>query len=582
MPALFVFLLKVNIALIAFCLGYYLVLRKLTFYTLNRFYLVLGIIFSSFYPFVNIDSFIHRHKLESIQQVVVNLKAPAQKLLSYPWYWNWAATIFWLGAAVFAARLLLQFLSLYKIYRSSKQGTLQQYNVRITDADISPFSFWQSIFINPDKVENTDLKSILQHEQVHVSEWHTLDILLAEVSVIFYWFNPGIWLMKKAVSENIEFITDRKILQQGADSKEYQYSLLNVSLGTKAPANITNHFNFSTLKKRIRMMNARRSSKINLTRYAVLMPAVIICLCIFSITKADIVKKSKIAYKTIFTSVHNFVGTTAARPVVKPRKKLVRKTLLQYADTAKMLPLPLPVPLTFQIKNDSISRHNQTFEIKRIPGQSTAYLINGREVSAEKFDALRPHVQRDTINIVAKYPADQKALKHMLTVVQNGTGSIQTATFQSDDADRADKVITGIQIKRHDDGKGEQTGNVEATLTGKPVKKVFMIRADYITSDTSIKPRGTISHTRINGKDVTEEELKKLAPNLANKAQVISAQKATPREIRKIRIDGKDATMEELYKLDPKLIQKMNIVNVKAGSSDSTNKDIEVTTKSGQ
>jgi bla regulator protein BlaR1 len=67
------------------------------------------------------------------------------------------------------------------------------------------------------------------HEQVHVNQWHTIDILLAELSSIFYWFNPGIWLMKKAVRENIEFITDRKILNKGIDSKTYQYSLVSVS-----------------------------------------------------------------------------------------------------------------------------------------------------------------------------------------------------------------------------------------------------------------------------------------------------------------------------------------------------------------
>jgi hypothetical protein len=78
MPALFVFLLKVNIALIIFCLGYYLVLRKLTFYTLNRVYLGLGIIFSSIYPLINLTDFLQRHQqiAKPMQQVVLNWKSP--------------------------------------------------------------------------------------------------------------------------------------------------------------------------------------------------------------------------------------------------------------------------------------------------------------------------------------------------------------------------------------------------------------------------------------------------------------------------------------------------------------------------
>ncbi len=251
MPALFVFLLKVNVALIVFCLGYFLVLRHLTFYTLNRIYLVIAILFSSVYPLIDINSFAMRHQqiAEPVQNVIVSWKTPAENFVKpIIDYWYWAEAIFWLGAAVFAVRLMMQFVSLYKLYKRSKPGVIQNHMVRIVDADISPFSFWQSIFINPDNLIASDLKSVLQHEQVHVKQWHTIDVLLTEISVIFYWFNPGVWLMKKAVRENIEFITDRKILQQGANSKEYQYSLLNVSVAATASTGIINHFNFSTLK----------------------------------------------------------------------------------------------------------------------------------------------------------------------------------------------------------------------------------------------------------------------------------------------------------------------------------------------
>ncbi|MGZ3836490.1 MAG: hypothetical protein ACXVB0_23445, partial [Mucilaginibacter sp.] len=62
MPALFTFLFKVNIALVLFCLGYYAVLRHLTFYTLNRIYLVVAILFASVYPLININSFVQNHQ----------------------------------------------------------------------------------------------------------------------------------------------------------------------------------------------------------------------------------------------------------------------------------------------------------------------------------------------------------------------------------------------------------------------------------------------------------------------------------------------------------------------------------------
>ncbi|MGZ3822776.1 MAG: M56 family metallopeptidase, partial [Mucilaginibacter sp.] len=183
-------------------------------------------------------------------------------------------------------------------------GHVHDYPVRLINYDIGPFSFWQSIYINPANLSPADLKNVLEHEQAHVSEWHTLDILLAELSTIFYWFNPGVWLMKKAVRENIEFITDRKILQKGMDSKEYQYSLVSVSLAT-APNTIVNNFNISTIKKRIIMMNSKRSPGYNLTRYVFLVPAVVALLLVFSLSKAETAKKE---LNNTFRAITNVVS----------------------------------------------------------------------------------------------------------------------------------------------------------------------------------------------------------------------------------------------------------------------------------
>jgi len=325
MPELFAYLMKINIALLLFCLGYYLVLRKLTFYTLNRAYLVTAIIFSSIYPFIDLSVFAQRHQeiIAPVQNAVIIWQAPAENFIKQAAYWNWLEILFWTGATVFALRLLFQLTSLYKIYRRSTEREINGQTVRVVSGDISPFSFWRSIYINPEKLSAGDLNNIIEHERVHVSEWHTLDVLLTEISVIFYWFNPGIWMMKRAVRENIEFITDRKILQKGTDSKSYQYSLLNVTFNQPAPA-ITSNFNFSTLKKRIMMMNAKRSSNLNLTRYAFLMPMVVICLFIFSLSKTETVKASP-AFKAVSDVVEN-IRSIALSADTTPVKKTITET----------------------------------------------------------------------------------------------------------------------------------------------------------------------------------------------------------------------------------------------------------------
>jgi bla regulator protein blaR1 len=379
MPALFLFLFKVNIALVLFCLGYYLVLRHLTFYTLNRIYLVTAIVFSSLYPGINLTDFAQRHQqlTQPVQTVISSWKAPAVRLvepLYRPNYWQWAEVIFWAGVILFAVRLSMQLFSLYKLYRQSKPGHMHDQHVRLISDDISPFSFWRSIYINPSRLSPSELKNVLEHEQVHVSQWHTLDILLAELSTIFYWFNPGVWLMKKAVRENIEFITDRKILQKGMDRKEYQYSLLSVGLAAQSNT-LVNHFNMSTIKKRIIMINTTRSSGYKLTRYVFLVPAVIALLLVISLSKAEISKKGMHTLAAVISRVTN---ANISRPplAVTAAISSSKKAAATHADTiysGKSKDGKKSIMMTSDKSSDSLT-----------------YVINGVRGTKQQLDALDP------------------------------------------------------------------------------------------------------------------------------------------------------------------------------------------------
>jgi bla regulator protein BlaR1 len=308
------------------------VLKHLTFYTLNRVYLIIAILFSSLYPQINLSDFAQRHQqlTQPVQTVLLNWQAPAEMLvkpLAKPDYWIWFEGIFWIGVALLTIRLATQLFSLYRLYRNSKPGNIGDHPVRLIGDNIGPFSFWRSIYINPAKLSPADLKGVLEHEQVHVNELHTVDILLAELSTIFYWFNPGVWLMKKAVRENIEFITDRKILKKGMDSKQYQYSLVSISLATTSNT-IVNHFNISTIKKRIIMMNTKRSSGYKLTRY-VFLPAVIALLLVFSLSKAAITKTGLRTIKVLDSamSINPIVNNTQSFALAAKHKGVAKHSL---------------------------------------------------------------------------------------------------------------------------------------------------------------------------------------------------------------------------------------------------------------
>ncbi|MFA6082965.1 M56 family metallopeptidase [Mucilaginibacter sp.] len=428
MPTLFVFLFKVNIALLLFCAGYYLVLRHLTFYSLNRVYLVTAIIFATLYPKIDLTGFAQKHEAltRPVQNVALVWQAPAQKLATHPDYWQWAEYVFWAGAALLAIRLAVQLFSLLKLYRSSKPAHIHNHDVRLMNGDAAPFSFWQSIYVNPANHTPADLEAILLHEQVHVNGWHTIDILLAELSSIFYWFNPGIWLMKKAVRENIEFITDRKILNKGFDSKTYQYSLVNVSFNNTTPG-IVNHFNISTIKKRIIMMNAKRSSRFNLTRYAFVVPAVVALLLVFTLSKAEVTKPISIkisnAIKPVTIALKEAATTaiTNTKTAIKETKAAInaakRDTVLK--STFSFASIINEKPAGVKLKADSVflafaynkpdTGKKMTLFLRTTDGKngvdSMNFVLNGKKISSAEFKNIDPN-KISAVNIVSQDAID--------------------------------------------------------------------------------------------------------------------------------------------------------------------------------
>ncbi|RAJ87648.1 TonB-dependent SusC/RagA subfamily outer membrane receptor [Chitinophaga dinghuensis] len=267
-PELLMYLLKANVALILCFLAYRVGLRRLTFYTLNRVFLLTGIVVAAIFPLIDINPFVEKH--DQITQVLVYMP-DWQRLRQSPQfnYWNVLVYAFWIGVTVMTIRLLVQLLSMWRIHKTAVDGQIEGQQVKVLASSVNPFSFFRNIYINPKLHQPEELQDILRHEQVHVRQWHSLDVLLGEINNIFYWFNPGAWLMKSAIRENLEFITDRYLLRQGVDKKNYQYNLLKIS-GIPYATAIANNFNFSHLKNRIMMMNKKKSSTIQVVRYLVL------------------------------------------------------------------------------------------------------------------------------------------------------------------------------------------------------------------------------------------------------------------------------------------------------------------------
>jgi hypothetical protein len=183
------------------------------------------------------------------------------------------------GVLLFGGSFLMQIAIL--VYQSYSRPVIHDGRFRIVEVrgNRAPCSFGNTIFINPENYDWETYNQILIHEKIHVNGRHTLDILLAEIAVVFQWFNPFVWWYRREVENNLEFLTDASVLlHRDVERSAYQLSLLRVS-APHLPFSITNNYNQSLLKKRIVMMNSKRSSFHTVWKYFFLLPVLTVLVC---------------------------------------------------------------------------------------------------------------------------------------------------------------------------------------------------------------------------------------------------------------------------------------------------------------
>ena len=285
------YLLKANAALLLFAAAYFGLLRRLTFFTLNRVYLVFALLFAAVYPALPVPALLPAEAAAPVAIVVMEASGVGQSApagpVAPPIDWATAGLgLYAIGAAVLLARLLVQLLSLRRLRRQSRPAVVKGLPVRVLAGAVSPFSFWQTIYLNPDQHPAPELAAVLRHEQVHTRQWHTLDVLLAQLALAATWCNPAAWLLRRALLDNLEFLADHAVLQAGLDRRAYQYSLLRLSHEAAGPS-LVSHFTFPTLKNRVIMMNTPLSSTGQLVRYFVAGPLVLATALGFSAARAQ-------------------------------------------------------------------------------------------------------------------------------------------------------------------------------------------------------------------------------------------------------------------------------------------------------
>ncbi len=279
------YLLESSICLFVFYIMYKMFFQKNTFFQINRIYLLSGALLSFFIPLLHIQSYpqetaVISSAINTAQYLTIEFNTQMDKggvFLTFSCK-EIIISIYVLGVTFFSTRLFFKLNKIKRIIQQSEKtekGGLK--TLHTNEQDTSSFFNW--IFFNSrhDK-NNSDL--ILQHELVHVRQWHSLDVIIMEILCIFNWFNPIIYLYQKCLRENHEFIAD-DIVSSIAPSK-YEYAkLLIEELQFHQKPILSNSFS-SMIKKRLVMISEKNKNKKNGFIYFSIIPIIFLLISFFS------------------------------------------------------------------------------------------------------------------------------------------------------------------------------------------------------------------------------------------------------------------------------------------------------------
>ena len=237
-----------------------------TFFRFNRWVLLLGVVLCTLLPFIKISTpepSVIQHPYMVIKDVIIEgYKIGSQdkidtELVEDDVLTNTNRDVFPISSIFFSVYIiggiisaLFLFRSFYMMWRLIKKGKKIKYfayTIVISSADISPFS-WRKYIIMSEKDYNKNQKEVFIHEMSHLKHCHSLDLIFMEFILLFQWFNPAVWLLKRELKDIHEYQADMGVLQSGIDATKYQLLLVKKAVGSSSYT-LANSFITVKLKK---------------------------------------------------------------------------------------------------------------------------------------------------------------------------------------------------------------------------------------------------------------------------------------------------------------------------------------------
>ncbi len=302
-----IYILKSTISISLLYLGFRMLMRKETFFKLNRALLLSVVVCSAVIPLLYLPQFvqptIQNEWMPRLQNPEFTpdaqpafegstqpLTVPTEQTKTvireeFPWI-KLLQTVYLAGILITLLILIHGIVSILILFRKAQFRQMDGFRLLIIDQEIPPFSFGRFVIISQSDY-NAHQQVILAHEQAHIRLNHFFDLVLLATIKILHWFNPVIYLLIRDMKEIHEFQADQYTLNIGIDATQYQILIIQKSVGPQRFA-LANSFNHCQIKKRITMMNKQKTSKARRWKVATFLPLLALLLMAFAKTGGNV------------------------------------------------------------------------------------------------------------------------------------------------------------------------------------------------------------------------------------------------------------------------------------------------------
>ena len=273
------YLLEANLYLVLFYGFYKITLQKDTFFKLNRFYLITSSVLALVFPFIQLgflkkpililnDLIVQPSASEPQYSDILPLQEVKQDFLTAD------HIVFAIYILVAFSLLIKMILTIKNIVKIKNQPSITLENgvelIELKNSKMA-FSFFNSIFLDP---HLPDRHTIIKHELAHINQKHSFDVLFFEILQIVNWFNPILHFLKKDLKLIHEYLADEETTKAEIERYPYAMFLIQNSVGFQNFKLTNQIFSSSILKKRITMLNQKKSANWARLKMLILLPLI--------------------------------------------------------------------------------------------------------------------------------------------------------------------------------------------------------------------------------------------------------------------------------------------------------------------